>query len=141
MLLKTRNNGRVLPSIFDEFFNDARLPESDLAFSSPDFNVYETDKEFIIEAAVPGFEKKDFEVEVKDNVLSISGSKEKEEENKDQEKKYYYKGFCYGNFKKSYSLPENVNIEKISAAYDNGIMRLNIPKDKEVKLSRQIKIG
>ncbi len=141
MLIRTRNNGNFLPSIFDEFLGDARVPRTEMSFSAPDFNVYETDKEFVIEAAAPGFEKKDFEIEFKDNVLNISGEKKQKEEKESEEKKYYYRGFCFGSFKKSYSLPENVNVEKISAAYENGVLRLVIPKEKEVKLSRQIKIG
>ncbi len=139
MLLKARNNGSFLPSVFDEFFNDLRAEDSGISFSKPDFNVYETDKEFVIEAAIPGLEKKDFQIEVNNNVLSISSEKEAKSENKD--KKYYYRGFSYGSFKKSYSLPENANSDKIEANYENGILKINVPKEKEVKLSRQIKIG
>jgi HSP20 family protein len=101
--------------------------------------VYETDKEFVVEAAVPGLEKKDFNIEVNDNVLQISSEKEAKEEKKEQ--KFYYRGFCYGSFKKSYSLPDNVDKDKIAANYENGILKVVIPKDKEAKLSRQIKIS
>jgi HSP20 family protein len=138
MLVKRNTNG-YLPSIFDAFFNDANIAENSVVFTRPDFNVYETDKEFVVEAAVPGMEKKDFNIEVNDNILEISSEKEMKEENKDQ--KYYYKGFCYGSFKKSYSLPENVDKDKIGANYDNGILKVVIPKDKEAKIVRQIKIG
>jgi HSP20 family protein len=138
MLVKRNTNG-YLPSIFDAFFNDANIAENSVVFTRPDFNVYETDKEFVVEAAVPGMEKKDFNIEVNDNVLEISSQKEVKEESKDQ--KYYYKGFCYGSFKKSYSLPENVDKDKIGANYENGILKVVIPKDKEAKIVRQIKIG
>lgn len=138
MLLRARNSGNFLPSVFDEFFNNAR-EESDVSFSKPDFNVYETEKEFIVEAAVPGLEKKDFNIEVDNNVLNISAEIEKK--NEEADKKYYYRGFCYGSFKKSYSLPEDVKSDDISAKYENGILKINIPKAKEVKVSRQVKIG
>ncbi|MDD3688032.1 MAG: Hsp20/alpha crystallin family protein [Bacteroidales bacterium] len=138
MLVKRNTNG-YLPNIFDAFFNDANIAENSVVFTRPDFNVYETDKEFVVEAAVPGMEKKDFNIEVNDNILEISSQKEMKEESKDQ--KYYYKGFCYGSFKKSYSLPENIDKEKIAANYDNGILKVVIPKDKEAKIVRQIKIG
>lgn len=138
MLVKRNTNG-YLPSIFDAFFNDANIAENSEVFTRPDFNVYETDKEFVVEAAVPGMEKKDFNIEVNDNILEISSQKEMKVENKDQ--KYYYKGFCYGSFKKSYSLPENVDKDKIGANYENGILKVLIPKDKEAKIVRQIKIG
>ncbi|PLX06162.1 MAG: heat-shock protein Hsp20 [Marinilabiliales bacterium] len=140
MLVKRNTNG-YFPSIFDAFFNDVaeNNNENSVLFTRPDFNVYETEKEFVVEAAVPGLEKKDFNIEVNDNVLQISSEKEAKEEKKEQ--KYYYKGFCYGSFKKSYSLPDNVNKDKIVANYENGILTVNIPKEKEAKLTRQIKIA
>ncbi|MBN2778477.1 MAG: Hsp20/alpha crystallin family protein [Bacteroidales bacterium] len=139
MLVKRNTNG-YLPSIFDAFFNDsAEISENSVLFTRPDFNVYETEKEFVVEAAVPGLEKKDFNIEVNDNVLQISSEKEAKEEKKEQ--KFYYRGFCYGSFKKSYSLPDNVDKDKIAANYENGILKVVIPKDKEAKLSRQIKIS
>jgi HSP20 family protein len=138
MLVKRNTNG-YLPSIFDTFFNDANIAENSAVFTRPDFNVYETDKEFVVEAAAPGMEKNDFNIEVNDNILEISSQKEVKEESKEQ--KYYYKGFCYGSFKKSYSLPKNVDKEKIAANYENGILKVVIPKDKEAKIVRQIKIG
>ncbi|MDD2636106.1 MAG: Hsp20/alpha crystallin family protein [Bacteroidales bacterium] len=139
MLIK-RNPNAYLPSMFDAFFNDsAEISENSVLFTRPEFNVFETDKDFVVEAAVPGLEKKDFIIEVNDNVLQISSEKEVESEKKEQ--KYYYRGFCYGSFKKSYSLPDNVNKEKIEANYDKGVLKVIIPKDKEAKLSRQIKIS
>lgn len=139
MLVKRNTNG-YLPSIFDAFFNDsAEISENSVLFTRPDFNVYETDKEFVVEAAVPGLDKNDFKIEVNDNVLQISSEKEAKEEKKEQ--KFYYRGFCYGSFKKSYSLPDNVDKDKIAANYENGILKVVIPKDKEAKLSRQIKIS
>lgn len=138
MLVK-RNYSGYVPSIFDAFFNDEKLAEKPFLFSRPDFNVYETESEFIVEAAVPGLEKKDFKIEINNNLLEISSEKEMSEEKKEQ--KYHYRGFCYGSFKKSYSLPENVDREKISANYENGVLKVMIPKDKEEKIVKQITIG
>ncbi len=142
MLVK-RDSNTYFPSIFDAFFNDvAEAKESANLFTRPDFNVYETDKSFIVEAAVPGLNKKDFNIEVNDNILQISSKVERKEEGKiNKDHKYYYRGFCYGDFNKSYSLPENINKEKIVANYENGILSVNIPKEKEVKISKQIKIS
>lgn len=139
MILKTRNNGNFLPSIFEDFLSNLEEENIERAFSQPAFNVYETEKEFVVEAAVPGLDKKDFNIEVNDNVLNISCEYKNEE--KKEEKKYFYRGFSYGNFQKSYSLPENVNGDKISASYENGVLKINIPKEKEIKLSKQIKVG
>ena len=138
MLVKRINEG-YLPSIFDAFFNDANLKENSQVFTRPDFNVFENDTEFVVEAAVPGLEKKDFIIEVKDNFLEISSEKEMQTEEKKE--KYFYRGFSYGSFKKSYSLPENVDKDNILANYENGILKVVIPKDKEAKTLRQIKIG
>lgn len=138
MLVKRNLNG-YLPSVFDAFFNDSELAENSVMFTRPEFNVYENEKEFVVEAAVPGLDKKDFNIEVNDNVLEISSQKEMKEEK--AEEKYYYRGFCYGSFKKSYSLPDNVDKEKISADYQNGILKVVIPKDKEAKIVKKIKIG
>ena len=84
-------------------------------------------------------EKKDFKIEINDNLLEISSEKEAKEERKEQ--KFFYKGFCYGSFKKSYSLPENINKEKINAGYENGILTITIPKDEQAKVLKQIKVG
>lgn len=139
MLIRTRNNGNFLPSIFDELLSDVRNTNLDVNYTKPDFNLYETEKEFVIEAALPGYEKNDFGIEVENSVLNITCDKEVKTE--EQNKKYYYREFVYGKFRKSYSLPENVNSDKISATYENGILVVSIPKEKEAKISRQIKIG
>lgn len=138
MLVRRSTNG-YLPSVFDAFFNDANMSENSVVFTRPDFNVYETESQFVVEAAVPGLEKSDFNIEVKDNVLEISSQKEKTEEKK--ENKYYYRGFSYGSFKKSYTLPDNADKEKIEASYENGILKVMIPKDKEAKILKQIKVS
>ncbi|MBP8994237.1 MAG: Hsp20/alpha crystallin family protein [Bacteroidales bacterium] len=138
-MLVRRNTGGYLPSIFDAFFNEASGLESSTIFTKPEFNVYENEKNFVIEAAVPGMDKKDFNIVVKDNVLEISSEREAKEEKKDE--KYFYKGFCYGSFKKSYSLPENIDKDKINAGYENGILKITIPKDEQAKVLKQIKVG
>lgn len=138
MLVK-RNTSGYMPTIFDAFFNDASLSENSAVFTKPAFNVFETETDFVVEAAVPGMEKGDFNIEINDSILEISSQKELKEDNKDE--KFYYKGFCYGSFKKSYSLPKNVDKEKIAASYENGILKVLIPKDEEAKIVRQIKIG
>jgi HSP20 family protein len=138
-MLVRRNTGGYLPSIFDAFFNEASGLESSTIFTKPEFNVYENEKNFVIEAAVPGMDKKDFNIELKDNVLEISSEREAKEDKKDE--KYFYKGFCYGSFKKSYSLPENIDKDKINAGYENGILKITIPKDEQAKVLKQIKVG
>ena len=135
-----RRNSMFMPAIFDEFFNNVRQYEEKV-FTNPAFNVKETEKEFIIEAAAPGLDKKDFKIDLKENLLTISAEKEAKDEQKESEN-YYRREFCYGSFTKSYQLPENVSHEKISAGYENGILTVVIPKsEQKEKLSKMIKIN
>lgn len=138
MLVKRTNSG-YLPSIFDTFFNDASLSVRSELSTRPDFNVYETENEYVVESAVPGLQKEDFKIAIEDNVLSIASEKESKSEQNEQ--KYYYKSFCYNSFKTSYSLPDDVDKDSISANYENGILKIMLPKDKRVKELKQIKIS
>ncbi len=136
----TLRNSMFMPAIFDEILNNVRQYE-DKVFTAPAFNVKETEKEFVIEAAVPGLDKKDFKIDLKDRLLTISAEKEMKEETNESEN-YYRREFCYGTFSKSYQLPENVSEEKITANYENGILIVKIPKAEEKeKLSKLIKIN
>ena len=79
-----RRNSMFMPAIFDEFFNNVRQYEEKV-FTNPAFNVKETEKEFIIEAAAPGLDKKDFKIDLKENLLTISAEKEAKDEQKESE--------------------------------------------------------
>lgn len=127
------------PGIFDNFFgrdmfdfNDAgvAMPGS----AAPAVNVREHEDGFEVEVAAPGFNKKDFHVEVENDLLTISSVKEtKDEESKDTGR-YTRREFGYTSFKRSFALPENtVNTEKIKARYEEGILHISIPKLEEVK--------
>jgi HSP20 family protein len=76
---------------------------------------------------------------MENGVLSISGSHKAENEEKD--KTFYRKEFSYGSFKRSFNLPEEYNAEQINAKYENGILKLSVPKKEEIKTSsREISI-
>jgi HSP20 family protein len=119
-----------LSSYFDSFFNDDffRTPA---AFSQPSVNVVENDKEYRLEVAVPGFGKDDFSIDVDHHVLTITG--EKKNEAKEEKENYTRREFSYSSFKRSFTLPETVNGENISAAYENGILNVQLPKKVEGK--------
>jgi HSP20 family protein len=104
-------------------------------FSSriPSANITETDKEYKIELAVPGMERKDFKVAVENGVLYVGS--EKEEEHTDEDKNYTRREYSYSGFKRSFSLPENCFEDKIKAKYENGILNLILPK-KELTLMK-----
>jgi HSP20 family protein len=131
------NTGDFLTPKWMDFY----LPELDFTNKIPAANITESPKEFVIELAVPGLERKDFKVEVNNGILFISS--EKEEESNEVKKNYTRKEYAYNSFSRSFTLPENLILEKINAKYENGILHVMLPK-KEVtvaKPSKQIKIS
>jgi HSP20 family protein len=115
--------------------------QKDLFKSVPAVNILERKDDFIIELAVPGMNKNDFKLEVDKGVLSISA--EKKEEVKDENERFTRKEFSYTSFKRSFSLPEHVNTENITAEYKDGVLMMVLPKKEEAKAkaSREIKIS
>jgi HSP20 family protein len=126
------DTGRVFrPSIFD--FDGDMLDLDETSVVIPDANIEEGEKEFKIELAAPGLEKKDFKVEVNGKVITISA--EKKEEKKENGKNFKRREFSYNSFSRSFTLPENSMPEKVDAKYENGILRLLLPK-KEITISK-----
>jgi HSP20 family protein len=102
---------------------------------SPRVDVYEKDNNVVIEAEIPGAKKEDIELKVKDNTVVIRGEVKKEEEKKDEN--YFRKERFYGKFERVIPLPADVKIEEAKAEYQDGILKLTIPKsvqEKEVKI-------
>ena len=136
-----------IPSLFNEFFNGEFLENpnfnnlaSDLTL--PSVNIIETENLFEIEVAAPGMAKKDFKVELDNNILTISS--ENEDSKEDENQNYTRKEFSYQSFLRSFRLPENkVDGNKINAKYKNGILFVSLPKKEEAKLKpvRMIEIG
>ena len=118
------------PALTDFFSDDWMTPRLRNGGSVPAVNVVDNDKNYEIEVAAPGFEKNDFKVMVENGVLNVKGetSKEKEEEGKN----YTRKEFSKRSFSKSFTLPENVKNEEVSAKYSDGILRLILEKTEPV---------
>lgn len=138
-------NKRFLPSFDDDvfgkdfmrdFFNWEDNP------SVPDVNVKESKDHYTIEVAAPGMDKKDFDVNVQNNMLVISSEKEAKNEEGGDEENYVRREFSYTSFQRSFSIPETVDAENIKAKYENGVLYVELPKKKEAveKASKQIKI-
>jgi HSP20 family protein len=126
----------------DSFFNNsiADFFGSDFTLSSPSVNVIEDGNFYRIEVAAPGLEKGDFEVNIENGFLNISAEHKQEEEVK--EGKYMRREFNYTSFKRSFELPDTVKADKVEAKYENGILKINLPKKAETKVenSRLIEI-
>ena len=134
---------KTYPNLFDDFFGMDFYPvhyRRNGFKSLPAVNITEGNEAYTIEVAAPGLEKKDFRIDLNNDVLTISSEREKgHEENKDQ---YTCREFGYESFSRSFNLPEMVDREKISASHKNGILFLNIPKKEEAKVkpARQIAV-
>lgn len=97
----------------------------------PALNIKETDDDFKIELAAPGFSKKDFKVTIEDGFLNVSGEKSVSEEEKDEN--YTRREFSYDAFQRSLQLPESVKEEAIKAHYEDGILSFDLAKKAEAK--------
>jgi len=127
-------------NLIDRFFNDSLSRTGGSAYSFvPKVDILENEKAYEINVAVPGLSKGDFKIDLNDNFLTISGerkfSKEKKENN------LHVVETQYGNFSRSFSLPENVDASKISAKYADGILEINVPKDEKKTLKTTIKVS
>ena len=105
--------------------------ESGLRNWAPTVDVYENEKKIVIKAEIPGVDKKDIHVDLKDGILSITG--ERSYENEVKEENYHRKERAFGKFNRSFALPEGLDPEKIDADYKDGLLRVEIPKPEEKK--------
>ena len=100
-------------------------------------DIYEEDGMYHVEMDVPGYDKKDIKLEVKDGYLTVSASKEKEE--KENKKNYIRKERTYGSFSRSFALGY-VDVDKIDAKFENGILNITVPKEEKVETKKTIEI-
>jgi len=133
-----RSYSPFLSNLFDDDFFPMLTNRTS---SMPAVNIKENDKNFTLELAVPGMDKKDLKIDINEDVLTIASETRNEtEENTDG---YKRKEFSYSSFCRSFYLPENVNRDKIEASYKDGILSVELPKMEEEKnkISKQIKIS
>lgn len=146
MTLVKRNTDNWLPSIFDDMFKTDWMDNGNtmnrIGTSVPAVNVSENDDHFTLEVAAPGKTKKDFNLELDNGVLTISSEEKKENEKKDNNGRFTRREFSYSSFKRAFTLPETVDVEKISAQYKDGVLMINLPKreDAKVQAKRMIDI-
>jgi HSP20 family protein len=128
-------------NLIDRFFADsiARSGGSSQYSFVPRVDVLEDEKAFEIHVAVPGMNKEDFKIDLNDNYLTVSGERKLSKEKK--ENNFYSVETQYGSFSRSFTLPENVDGQKISARYNNGILELTVPKDEKKTLKQTIKVN
>ena len=128
-----------LANLFDSFFANEILGKEHASFM-PAVNVSNEEGNYHIEFSAPGFDKDDFKLEINQGTLTVSGSHKTEKEVK--EKNFVRKEFSQGSFQRSFTLPEEVNAEAIEAKYENGILKVNLPKKVETEKSKiEIKVS
>ncbi len=126
-------------SIFNNLF-DGMVTSDFRRMTSPSVNIIEAENEFKLQVAAPGMKKEDFKVNVENDLLTISA--EVKQESSEKSEKFTRKEFSFGSFKRSFTLPETIDVENIKASYENGIMMLSLPKRIEMKpKTRAIQIG
>lgn len=117
---------------FNKFFNESDNRTLKNNYDSlPAVNVKEDEAGFKIEVAAPGLKKENFKINLQENRLTISASQE--EKSEETSEKYTRKEFSFSSFQRTFTLPKNVNGEKIEASYTDGILYLSLPKKEEEK--------
>jgi len=123
---------------FDDFFPPSRnLRSTDECSCYPKVDIYDNEDTIVVKAELPGVDKDDIVVDVKDRVLTLKG--ERSSENEVKEDNYYRRERTFGSFERRFTLPDNVDPEKITADYKNGVLEVGIPKP-EVKKPKQITV-
>ena len=127
----------LMPAMFDDFFkpwNDWFENGGSLwgrMLTIPAVNIAENKDDYRVSLAAPGMKKDDFNIDVEGNMLTISSQREEDKEEKG--KKFTRREYSYSSFSRSFTLPEEVNKEKIEAKYEDGVLHLVLPKKEEAK--------
>lgn len=137
-----KSNNSLFPSLWNNFFDHDWFIDEEVRANGhtlPAANIKELENKYVIELAAPGKNKADFDVQLDQKVLTISSSSKKEK----HEEKFNRREFRYESFKRSFTLPNSVAEENISAKYENGILMIDVPKREEAvpKPNRTIAIN
>jgi len=134
------------PSMFDDFFTEPFFSGYGFDYRKigceiPAVNIHESNKEFLFEMAAPGLKKEDFSIDLEHDNITISCNKEMDTEK--VEDKYTKREFNYFQFQRVFTLPESVDAGKIKANYEDGILKVHLPKKSLAveKIKREIKIS
>lgn len=142
MKLIRRTPADVVPSLFEEMFGKNWVPtDHHVKKTTPAVNIKEDAQGFKIEMAVPGMNKKDFNIQLDNDTIIISY--EKKVEKSEEKLEYTRREFGLSSFKRTFTLPESADQEKIAANYREGILSVDIPKQEEAKRkeARLINVG
>ncbi len=133
-------NPRVLNNIFDDDFFTGFFGDSNKG-TLPAVNITESNDNFSIDLAAPGYKKDDFKIDLDKNVLTISVEHQEKKEDKEDSRMLRCE-YRYTSFSRAFTLPDSANSDKIAASYNEGVLKINIPKHDTAKTkpARQISI-
>ena len=134
--LEITKAGTRMPALFDDFFKpwNEWFDNAGLwgrVLNIPAVNITEQKDDYLVSLAAPGMKKEDFKIDVDGNMLTISAEKEDSKEEKD--KKFTRKEFNYSSFSRTFTLPEEILKEKIEAKYEDGVLKIVLPRREESK--------
>ena len=145
---RRRHHGNHWATHFDNAINDlmggslSDFVSKSLVQSQPLVNIIKNESDFVLEIAVPGFSKKDIDIHVKEDKLTIAAIEEEVKDGSEKtEPNFTKREFHYDGFKRSFTLPENIDLENIKANFTNGILKITLPLKEKVDTSRNIKIS
>jgi HSP20 family protein len=141
-MLPTITRRSFKPFYTSNFFDDDFFPVfSHRTSPVPAVNIRENDKNYVLDLAIPGLDKKDLKIDIDEEVMTISSEVKKESD--DSKNGYRRKEFSYSAFSRSFYIPENVNREKIEANYKDGVLSVDLPKQEaeKNKITRKIEIS
>ena len=124
-VIPTRDFRSALDNFFNDFFQEDDFFDTDLQDWAPSVDIKDDGKNFSLKADIPGMDEKDINVEVRDNILTISGKRENKEEHKEGESYRIERSF--GSFTRTIPLPDGCDIDKVNAEYKKGVLELTIP--------------
>jgi HSP20 family protein len=119
-----------LSNLWEDFLGSdiTNLTDWETRCTVPSVNIMEKPDKFLLSLAIPGMNRSDFKINVDNGVLSVASEKEEKHEEKDKDGRFTRREFCYHSFKRSFTLPDFVQTDKIEAKYENGILEISIPK-------------
>lgn len=129
-IIRWNRSNDFFPSLLGDLFNDELISRASNRFSVPAVNLKESDNGYEIYLAAPGLKKEDFKISLEDMVLTISS--EQTTENKETEDKFTRKEYSYTSFSRSFTLPKNIDLENINAKYENGELKVTLPKKEKI---------
>lgn len=132
-----RNLQREVDSLFDRFFNRSDEAQGADAVWAPQTDLVEKDDAFHLRLDVPGMSKEDISINLQNGALTVSG--ERTSEQTEEEEDYVRVERAFGTFHRTFRLPDAVDAEHIEAAYEDGVLTINVPKTEE-STRRQIEI-